>query len=80
MQSLRINVLKGTEPKSTFSIPLRFVKTAFRFVPKRAIEAMKEEGIDLAELVRLADDPAARGEIAVFEDHEKGERTIVSID
>lgn len=80
MHNLKIRVLKGTEPKSTITIPLRFVKTASRFVPKSAIEAMKDEGIDFAEIVRLADDPEARGEIAAFEDHEKGERTVVSID
>ena len=80
MHTLKIRVLKGTDPKSTIAIPLRFVKSASRLVPKRAVEAMKEEGIDLAEIVRLADDPEARGEIAVFEDHEKGETTIVSID
>jgi hypothetical protein len=80
MHTLKIRVLSGSEPKLTVTIPLRFVKTASRLIPKRAVEAMREEGIDLNEIVRLADDPEARGEIAVFEDHEKGERTTVSIE
>lgn len=80
MHTLKIRVLQGDTPKSTMTIPLRFVRTATRLVPKRALEALREDGVDLAELVRLAEDPEARGEIAVFEDHAKGEKTIVSIE
>lgn len=80
MLTLKVKVLRGGEPKSTVTIPLRFVKTASRLVPRKALEALKEEGIDLEEIVRLSEDPEARGEVAVIEDHIKGEKTIVSIE
>jgi hypothetical protein len=80
MQTLKIRMFKGTEPTTTVSIPLRFVKLASHLVPAKAQAALREEGIDLAEIVRISEDPAVRGELVVIEDHVKGERTVVSIE
>lgn len=80
MHTLKIRVFTGTDPKTTVSIPLRFVKFASQLVPTRAREALRDEGIDLAEIVRMSEDPEVRGELVVVEDHAKGERTVVSIE
>ncbi len=80
MHTLKIRVFKGDEPKSTVTIPLRFIRMASRLVPTKAVDALSAQGIDLAEIVRLSEDPAALGDIAVVEDHEKGEKTVISIE
>ncbi|MCW5715027.1 MAG: hypothetical protein KIT43_10990 [Bauldia sp.] len=80
MLSLKIRVFAGTQETTTVSIPLRFVRTAARLVPQKAMASLQEQGIDIAELVRLSEDPEARGEVAVIEDHTKGTRTVVSIE
>lgn len=80
MHTLKIRVFQGIEPKSTISVPLRFVKVATHLVPKKAMTALREEGIDLEEIARLSEDPELRGELVVVEDHVKGEKTIISIE
>lgn len=80
MHTLKVRTFQGNEPKATVTIPLRFVRMASRLVPAKAIEALAAQGIDLAEIVRLSEDPEVLGDIAIIEDHEKGEKTVVSIE
>ena len=58
---------RGAVPATTVSIPLRFVKIASKLIPARTLVALREEGIDVGELVRLSEDPEARGEVMVVE-------------
>jgi hypothetical protein len=80
MVDLKVRVFKGNEPKTTVSIPVGILRMASKLVPARAAAALKEEGIDLDEIVRLSEDPAARGQIALIEDHVKNEKTVVSLE
>ena len=56
------------------------LRIAANLVPRRAAAALRDEGIELDEIVRLSEDPNVRGQIAEVEDHEKGERVVVSLE
>ncbi|MCW5695571.1 MAG: hypothetical protein KIS96_02430 [Bauldia sp.] len=80
MTNLVVRVTKGTEPRTTIRIPLGILRIASSLVPKSAAAALKEDGVDLEEIVRLSENPDFRGEIAAVEDHVKGEKTVVSVE
>lgn len=80
MTNLVVRVTKGTEPRTTIRIPLGILRIASSLVPKSAAAALKEDGVDLEEIVRLSENPDFRGEIASVEDHVKGEKTVVSVE
>jgi len=82
MADLKIRVLKGADqqPKTTVTIPGGILKIASNLVPNKAAEALREEGIDLDELVRLAQNPEAKGNLVEIEDHEKNQKVVVSLE
>jgi len=82
MSQIKIRVFRGDDNHlaSTVTIPGGILKIAANLLPRRALQAMSDEGFDLNEVAALADNPEARGEIVSFEDHEKGERVIISIE
>jgi len=82
MSQLKIRVYRGDDSHlaSTVTIPGGILKIAANLLPRRAIEALRSEGMDPAEIARLADNPEARGELVTVEDHDKGERVIISLE
>jgi hypothetical protein len=54
------------------TIPGGVLKIARNLVPQRALAALRDEGIDLDEIVRLSQAPEARGKLVEIEDHKKG--------
>jgi len=81
MVDLKIRVYKsGGEPATTVTIPGNVLRIASGLVPASARRALEGEGIDLAEIVRLSETDAARGVLAEIEDHDKGERVVVSLE
>jgi hypothetical protein len=79
---LKIRVFKGNraDPTTTVSIPGKILKIASGFVPHRAVAALKEQGIDLDELVRLSENPVATGNLVEIDNHEKNERIAISLE
>ena len=82
MSELKVRVFKGgeSEPATTVTIPAGVLKIAHKFIPDRAITALKEQGIDIDELVRLSESPGTLGKLAEIEDHKKNERVIISLE
>lgn len=82
MADLKVRVFKqgADQPSTTVTIPAGVVKIASGFVPKKALAALKEQGIDLDELVRLAETPGTHGTIVEVEDHEKDDRIVISLE
>ncbi|MEX0853601.1 MAG: hypothetical protein WD036_10030 [Bauldia sp.] len=82
MTDLKIRVFKGGQqrPATTVTIPGGVLKIASHLVPKKAAAALKEEGIDLEELIQLSENPDARGNLVEIEDHGKNERVVVSLE
>jgi hypothetical protein len=82
MADLRIRVFKGaeTEPSTTVTIPAGVLKIASSFIPAQAAAELREQGIDLDEIIRASEDPDAHGTLVEVEDHEKDQRIIVSVE
>jgi hypothetical protein len=61
MVSLRIRVFKGGEssPETTVSIPVAMLRFASWLLPRQTAGALREKGIELEEIIRLADNRGA---------------------
>jgi hypothetical protein len=82
VRSLRIKVFKGSEtsPETTCTIPAAVLKVAFKLVPKQAMAALHEKGIELEEIIRLSSDPNVHGTLLEVEDHKKKERVVIALE
>lgn len=82
MSDVKIRVFRGNDRHlaTTVTIPGGILKIAANLVPRRALEAMRNEGIELDELVRLSENPEAHGELVKVEDHDKNEQVVVSLE
>lgn len=82
MADLKIRVFKGAmqEPSTTVTIPGGILKIATSLIPKRAVAALEEEGINLDEIVRLSESPEAHGKLVEIDGHERNERVVVSLE
>jgi len=82
MSDLKIRVYKGgaDNPATTVTIPGTILRIASNLVPKRAVAALQDEGIDLAELVRLSESSEVRGTLVEVDGHEKNERVVISLE
>jgi hypothetical protein len=82
MADLKIRVFKGDEqePATTVTIPAGVLKIASNLVPRKAGAALRQQGIDLDEIVRLSEASDARGTLVEVEDHLKNERVVISLE
>ncbi len=82
MADLKIRVFKNGEsdPKKTVTIPGGVLKIAAKLIPKKAANALQEKGIDIAEIVRLSDDPDARGTLIKVEEHDENETIEIALE
>ena len=82
MSNVKVRVFRGADNHlaSTVTIPGGILKVAVGLLPRRAIEALQKEGFDLGEIARLADNPEVRGDLVTVEDHDKGERVVISLE
>ena len=82
MADLKIRVFKGsdTTPETTVTVPGSVLKIASRLIPKRAADALQEKGIDLEEIIRLAENPDARGTLVEVEEHKNNERIVIALE
>lgn len=82
MPKLRIRIYDGDtqEPETTVSIPTGVLKIAFKLIPNQAKSALHEQGIELEELVRLAENPEPYGELLEVMDHKKNQRVVITLE
>ncbi len=82
MSDVKIRVYRGEDQHlaSTVTIPGGILRIAASLVPRRAVAALRDEGIELDELIRLSEKPEAQGQLVEVEDHEKNERVVVSVE
>jgi hypothetical protein len=80
--SLFIRVFENNEkkPTQTVTIPLGVLKLARNFIPNRAKAALDKEGIDLDQVMGLADQQEAPGVLLEVDDHKKKRRIVISIE
>jgi hypothetical protein len=82
MADLKIRVFKGNDaqPVNTVTIPGGALKIARNLVPQRVMAVLRDQGIDLDEIVRLSEGPEAKGKLVEIADHGKDERVIISLE
>lgn len=82
MSDLKVRVYKDgdSDPATTVTIPGGILRVASKLIPRRAIAALNEEGIDVDEIIRLSESPDAIGRLAEIEDHRKNERVVISLE
>lgn len=82
MRSLKIRVFKASDgtPQTTCTIPTAILQVAFKLVPKQALAALREKGIELEEIIRLSSNPEVHGTLLEVEDHRKNEKVIISLE
>ena len=82
MANLKIRVFKSGEsaPSTTVTVPGGVLKIASKLIPKQAAATLQEKGIDLAEIIRLSENPDARGTLVEVEEHDKNERVVIALE
>lgn len=82
MSDVKVRVYRGADRHlaSTVTIPGGVFRIAANLVPRRAVEALRREGIELDELVSLSERPQPMGVLVEVEDHDKDERIVVSLE
>jgi len=82
MADLKIRVFKegNPEPDKTVTIPGGVLKIASKLIPKKAMDALQQEGIDFEEIIRLSENPEAHGTLVEVEEHKKNERVVIALE
>jgi hypothetical protein len=82
MTDLKIRVFKGGKegPDTTVTVPGNVLKIASKLIPKRLLEILEDRGIDIEELIKLAENPEARGTLIEIEEHKKKEKVVVALE
>jgi hypothetical protein len=82
MRSLKIKVFKGsdTSPETTCTIPTAILKAAIKLIPRQAMAALHDKGVELEEIIKLSSDPNVHGTLLEVEDHKKGERVVITLE
>lgn len=80
MADLKVKIYKGERLTRTVTVPGQVLRIAASLVPRRAVEALRAEGVELEEIVRLSENPEARGRLVVVEDHEKDETIVIALE
>ena len=82
MTSIKIREFKidNDEPEKTVTIPLSVFKIVAKIMPKKALDALQQNDIDIEEIQKLTENPDIQGTILEIEEHSKGSRTIISIE
>ncbi len=82
MANLLIRVFKegGSDPDTTVRIPGGVLKVASALIPQKVSQSLTAKGIDLEEILKLAENPDARGTLIEIEEHRKNEKIIISLE
>ena len=82
MKGLKIRIFKGgeTEPETTITIPLAIIRFATRLMPKQAVSAVEEYGVDLNQIVELSQEEDVHGTLVEIERHKKNEKVVIAIE
>lgn len=82
MADLKIRVFKNSDPapETTVTIPSGILKVARKLIPKQAVAALQDKGIDVDELINLSMNPEVKGTIVVIEEHKKNEKVEISLE
>ena len=81
MANLKIRVFKRgeTNPETTITIPGNILKIASKLIPHSLSEILQDKGIDIGEIIRLSENPDAKGTLVEIEEHKKNEKVVIAL-
>lgn len=81
MRSLKIEIfaLGSGEPKKTIRIPAMMLGMAPKMLPVSIQESLRDKGVDVGQIVEMARNPDVEGVLVEIDDHEAGQRIVVSL-
>ena len=77
---IRIFKQGDSNPDTTIKIPEEVLKVASAFIPKKVSQSLTTKGIDIEEILKLADNPDAKGTLIEIEEHKKNEKVVISLE
>ena len=82
MANLKIRVFKRGEtgPETTITIPGNILKIASKLIPRRLTAILQDKGIDVDEIIRLSENPDAKGTLVEIEEHKKNEKVVIALE
>lgn len=82
MTNLKIRIFKRGEknPDTTITIPGNILKIASKLIPHRLSEIIQDKGIDIGEIIRLSENPEAKGTLVEIEEHKKNEKVVIALE
>ena len=82
MAGLKIRIFKdgAGEPETTITIPLAILRFATKLMPKQAVSAIEEYGIDRTQIVALSQQEDVRGTLVEIDRHKKNEKVVIAIE
>jgi hypothetical protein len=82
MSDLKIRIYKSnsTDPSTTVTVPGSVLKIASKLIPKQAMDTLHEKGIDLEEVIKLSENPEAKGTLVEVEEHDKDEKIVIALE
>lgn len=78
--NLKINLYKKTKLETTYSIPCKIIKLGTDVVPGPVVTMLKEEGIAMEEIAKLAAKADLSGTLVVVEHHISGDKIVIELD
>jgi hypothetical protein len=78
MPKVKIEVYEDGVPSATISVPIWLVKGAANLLPQTARQRL-EQHVELEQIAELLRNPATSGKLIEVEDHNGGDRVIISI-
>ena len=82
MRSLKMRIFKNhdTAPDTTITIPVSVLSVAAKIIPKKAVAAIEEQGIDLKQIIALSQQEDINGTLLEIEEHKKNRRTLIALE
>ncbi|HXP97933.1 MAG TPA: hypothetical protein VN809_14555 [Telmatospirillum sp.] len=79
MASLKIRIYAQEELKTTVTLPLFLISTAFKFVPKKVKADLEADGIDIESIIN-ANKENFIGTVVDIEKHDENSRIVISLE
>jgi len=77
-----IRIYTGGEeyPDTTVKVPGKILKIASAIIPRKVSDALTEKGVDIKEILKLAENQEVKGTLIEIEEHGKNEKMIISLE
>ena len=80
MANLRVYIHKGGKLETTVTVPGKMLKAAPKLVPAPVVTSLREEGIDLGEILTMAAKPEINGTLFELEQHASNSKIIIAVE